>query len=156
MTLVYSLPCPTYFVHLLNARIYNHMQFRTALTHSQPNSETSSGPNFSAAPTITSSEVEFRTQVDRDSEINRELRRLNRALRALSACNQALSQGGSEQELLDQICDIIVRVGGYRMAGISYAEHDAEKSVRPMAHAGRDSGYLETIAIKWSDTAAGR
>ena len=90
------------------------------------------------------------------SSINKELRRLNRALRALSACNQALAQAGSEQELLDQICDIIVRVGGYRMAGISYAEHDAEKSVRPMAHAGRDSGYLEAIAIKWSDTAAGR
>ncbi|HYM79186.1 MAG TPA: PAS domain S-box protein [Candidatus Dormibacteraeota bacterium] len=95
-------------------------------------------------------------EVDRDSEINRELRRLNRALRALSACNQALAQAGSEQELLDQICDIIVRVGGYRMAGIAYAEQDDEKTVRPVAHAGHDSGYLEQIQLKWSDTPAGR
>ena len=156
MTLVYSLPCPTYFVHLLNARIYNHMQFRTALTHSQPNSETSSGPDFSAAPTITSSEVEFRTQVDRDTEINRELRRLNRALRALSACNQALSQGGSEQELLDQICDIIVRLGAYRFAWIGYALHDAAKSVRPMAHAGHEAGYLNQIVATWSEEPSGQ
>jgi two-component system, cell cycle sensor histidine kinase and response regulator CckA len=88
--------------------------------------------------------------------VNKELRRLNRALHALSACNQALAQAGSEQELLQQICDIIVRVGGYRMAGIAYAEQDAEKTVRPMAHAGHGSGYLDEIRLKWSDTAAGR
>src|SRR5437899_10234775 len=90
------------------------------------------------------------------SSINKELRRLNRALRALSACNQALAQAGSEQELLDQICDIIVRVGGYRMAGISYAQQDEQKTVRRMDHAGYDSGYLETIGLRWSDTPSGR
>ena len=91
-----------------------------------------------------------------ESAVNRELRRLNRSLHALSGCNQALAQASSEQELLHQICDIIVRVGGYRMAGIAYAEQDEEKTVRPMAHAGHGSGYLETIHVKWSDTPAGR
>jgi len=93
---------------------------------------------------------------DRDSEVNKELRRLNRALRALSGCNQALAQATSEQELLNQICEIIVQVGGYRMVGIAYAQQDEQKTVRPMAHAGYDSGYLETIGIRWSDTPAGR
>jgi two-component system cell cycle sensor histidine kinase/response regulator CckA len=93
---------------------------------------------------------------DRDSEVNKELRRLNRALRALSACNQALAQATSEQELLNQISEIIVQVGGYRMAGIAYAQQDDQKTVRPMAHAGYDSGYLETIELRWSDTPAGR
>jgi two-component system cell cycle sensor histidine kinase/response regulator CckA len=91
-----------------------------------------------------------------ESAVNRELRRLNRSLHALSACNQALAQAGSEPELLHQICDIIVRVGGYRMAGIAYAEQDEEKTVRPMAHAGQGSGYLEQIQVRWSDTPAGR
>jgi two-component system cell cycle sensor histidine kinase/response regulator CckA len=91
-----------------------------------------------------------------EGSVNKELHRLNRSLRALSACNQALAQAGSEQELLEQICDIIVRVGGYRMAFIAYAEQDEEKTVRPMAHAGYGSGYLETIALEWSDTPAGR
>ncbi|HKV81460.1 MAG TPA: PAS domain S-box protein [Candidatus Sulfotelmatobacter sp.] len=93
---------------------------------------------------------------DRDSEVNKELRRLNRALRSLSACNQALAQATSEQELLNQICGIIVQVGGYRMAGIAYAQQDQQKTVCPMAHAGYDSGYLETIELRWSDTPAGR
>ena len=90
------------------------------------------------------------------TEIDKELRRLNRALRALSACSQALAKAASEQELLQEICEIIVRVGGYRMAGIGYAEQDEEKTVRPVAHAGHDSGYLEKIALNWSDTPSGR
>jgi two-component system cell cycle sensor histidine kinase/response regulator CckA len=101
---------------------------------------------------VTSSTAES----DRDTEINKELRRLNRALRALSACNKALAQAESEQALLNEICDIIVQVGGYRMAGIAYAEHDEAKTVRPVAHSGYDSGYLERIELKWSDTPAGR
>ena len=91
-----------------------------------------------------------------EGRIEEELCRLKRALRALSACNQAMAQARSEQELLDQICDIIVRIGGYRMAGILYAETDEEKTVRPMTHAGYDNGYFETVQIKWSDTQAGR
>jgi two-component system cell cycle sensor histidine kinase/response regulator CckA len=94
--------------------------------------------------------------VPKESGVNAELRRLNRALHALSACNQALAQAGSEQQLLEEICDIIVRVGGYRMAGIAYAEQDEEKTVRSMAHAGHGSGYFEQIQLRWSDTPAGR
>ncbi|PYX51451.1 MAG: hypothetical protein DMG79_02965 [Acidobacteria bacterium] len=91
-----------------------------------------------------------------DSGIKKELRRLNRALHALSGCSRALAQAGSEQELLQQICDVIVEMGGYRMAGIAYADQDEEKRVRPVAHAGHESEYLEAIQLKWSDTPAGR
>lgn len=90
-----------------------------------------------------------------ENAINKELRRLNRALRALSACNQALAQAGSEQELLDQICDLIVRLGEYRMAWIGYALPDENKTVRPMALAGDDKGYLRDADVRWSQTPHG-
>jgi PAS domain S-box-containing protein len=93
---------------------------------------------------------------DRDSEINRELRRLNRALRALSASNKALARAGSERVLLQEICDIIVRVGAYRFSWIGYAQPDPERFVRPMAHGGYEDGYLSHVEIRWSDTPAGR
>ena len=95
-------------------------------------------------------------QAERETEVNRELQRLNRALRALSGCNQALAQAGSEQELLDQICDVIVRLGEYRLAWIGYALPDEGKTVRPMAFAGDDAGYLKTAVVTWSDTPTGR
>ena len=103
-----------------------------------------------------SSTAEFDGPRDRDAEINRELRRLNRALRALSACNQALSQAANEQQLLQQICDVIVRLGAYRFAWIGYALPDEAKNVRPMGYAGHEDGYLTEIVTTWSEESSGK
>jgi two-component system cell cycle sensor histidine kinase/response regulator CckA len=99
---------------------------------------------------------ESSAHLDRETEIDKELRRLNRALRALSACNQSLARAANEKELLSQICDIIVRMGAYRFAWIGYAQADAAKTVRPMAYAGHEAGYLDKIQVTWSDVATGR
>ncbi|HEY6373446.1 MAG TPA: PAS domain S-box protein [Candidatus Sulfotelmatobacter sp.] len=109
--------------------------------------------SFSAA---SATSLEISADTARESAINKELRRLNRALHALSACNQALAQAGSELELLEEICELIVRLGGYRMVFIAFAEQGEEKRVRPVAKAGHDRGYLDAIELKWSDTPAGR
>ncbi len=123
---------------------------------SSPSSSSLSSPTESSFPTTSGFSTSIPSDSAREGAVNKELRRLNRALHALSSCNQALAQAASEKELLHQICDIIVNLGGYRMAGIAYAEQDEEKTVRPMAHAGHGSGYLEQIALRWSDTPAGR
>jgi PAS domain S-box-containing protein len=120
--------------------------------------EPSGSPPYATKPleTTPNSAAPAPTEPDRDSEVNKELRRLNRALRALSACNKALAQAGSEQALLREICDIIVRVGGYRFSWIGYADPGVEKVVRPMAFGGHEDGYLSNVEVKWSDTPTGR
>jgi two-component system, cell cycle sensor histidine kinase and response regulator CckA len=90
-----------------------------------------------------------------EAAVEKELRRVNRALQALSACNQALSQAASEQELLQQICDLIVQLGAYRMVWIGYALSDEAKTVRPMAYAGHEEGYLQGIVVTWAENTAG-
>ncbi len=85
-----------------------------------------------------------------------ELRRTNRALRTISECNQIIVRAAEESQLLEEICGVLVRDGGYRMAWVGYGEHDEGKSVRPMAHAGFDEGYLQTASITWADTERGR
>jgi PAS domain S-box-containing protein/putative nucleotidyltransferase with HDIG domain len=85
-----------------------------------------------------------------------ELHRLARILRATTLCNQALIHSTDEMELVQKICNIVVDIGGYRMAWIGYAEHDKEKRVRPIAQSGFEEGYLETVTISWDDTAFGR
>ena len=64
----------------------------------------------------------------------------------------------NETELLNEVCRIIVEVGGYRMAWVGYAETDANKSVRPVAQTGFDEGYVEQLNLTWADKsgAAGR
>jgi PAS domain S-box-containing protein len=83
------------------------------------------------------------------------LRRLNRTLRMLSQCNETVVRATDEEELLKAICRLAVEAGGYRMAWVGFAENDAGRSVRPVARAGYESGYLETVKVTWGDTERG-
>jgi PAS domain S-box-containing protein len=85
-----------------------------------------------------------------------ELLRVNRTLRMLSNCNQALVRSPSEQQLLDAVCRIAVEHGGYRMAWVGFAGNDTAKSVRPVAQAGFEEGYLASLHITWADAERGR
>jgi PAS domain S-box-containing protein len=85
-----------------------------------------------------------------------ELRRLNRTLKMLSECNQALVRAESEEQLLPDICRIIVEDGGYRLAWVGYAEQDEARTVRPVAQMGYDEGYVSRTDITWADTERGR
>jgi PAS domain S-box-containing protein len=86
----------------------------------------------------------------------KELRKVNRALKALSECNQSLIRAAGEPELLRDICRIIVKTAGYRLAWVGYAEHDEKKTVRPVTHQGYEEGYLEALDITWADGERGR
>ncbi|MEW6332250.1 MAG: PAS domain S-box protein [Pseudomonadota bacterium] len=84
------------------------------------------------------------------------LRKLNRALKTLSACNESLVHAMHEQELLAAICQVIVHTGGYRFAWVGYAENDERKTVRPMAFAGEEAGFLDALRFSWADDEDGR
>ena len=88
--------------------------------------------------------------------MNDALRRTTRAWRTLSECNQAIARTRSEQELVQEICRILVEAGGYRFAWVGLAQQDEDKSVRPVAQYGFEQGYLESLKLTWSDTERGR
>ncbi len=85
-----------------------------------------------------------------------ELRRANRALRTLSACNRVLVRAGDEGEILREICRVVVEEGGYRFAWVGFVEHDEGKTVRPVAYAGPGKGYFANLKVTWADTPLGR
>jgi two-component system cell cycle sensor histidine kinase/response regulator CckA len=89
-------------------------------------------------------------------KVEDDLQKLNRALLAISNCNQVLLHAQNEADLLREICRIVVDIGGYRMAWVGYAEQDNEKTVRPVAQSGFEEGYLETLKISWADIERGR
>ncbi len=85
-----------------------------------------------------------------------EVGQLNCTLKALSNSNQAMLHAGSETELLTETCRIIVQDCGFAMVWIGYAEDDRQKSVRPVASAGFEQGYLEQLNITWANTKRGQ
>lgn len=93
------------------------------------------------------------------TEINkaeRELRAVNRALKTRSSCNLALIHAVSESALMEEMCHVLVDVGGYRFAWVGFAQNDEEKTVQPMARYGYEEGYLDGIQSSWADTERGR
>ncbi|TDU73037.1 PAS domain S-box-containing protein [Prosthecobacter fusiformis] len=82
------------------------------------------------------------------------LARTNRALKLMSACNESLVHATDEQHLLAEVCRLAVDIGGYRLAWVGYALHDEAHSIRPMANAGHEAGYLSEISLSWSEFAA--
>jgi PAS domain S-box-containing protein len=84
------------------------------------------------------------------------LQKANGTLRAIRDCHEAMIRAGSEQELLNEVCRIIVQRGGERMAWVGFAESNSHKSVRPMAAAGVSSEHLKNARLTWANGPRGR
>jgi PAS domain S-box-containing protein len=88
------------------------------------------------------------------------LQRTSRALKALSACNQALVYATHETAFLTDVCEVIVREGGYPLVWVGYAQPDQMKSVVPIAsagvEAGVEAGHPEWIDLTWGDGERGQ
>lgn len=72
-----------------------------------------------------------------------------RALRVLSAGNRVLVRATEELQLLNDMCRVIVDVGGYAAAVLSYLDHDEGKSLPTMACAGIEMSVVEAWCGNW-------
>ena len=88
--------------------------------------------------------------------VEEQLRAANRTLRTINRCNEALVRATEEIELVQAICRILVEDGGMRMAWVGYREENAARTIRQIAHAGFDDGYLDRIDVSWADAPTGR
>lgn len=80
-----------------------------------------------------------------------ELRRVNRALRTISHCNQALVHATDEDSLLNEICRVIVEDGGFRFAWVGYAQGGRIRMDSVAAKRGDDQGYLVALRAAIAD-----
>ena len=81
------------------------------------------------------------------------LRKANRTLAALSRVNEILVRATNESDLLISVCEAIVETSGYVMAWVGFVDEDDKRTIRPVAHAGRESGILDMVEASWRDDA---
>ena len=91
------------------------------------------------------------TDITERKQAEATIQHANRALATLSAVNRTLVRAANEDELLQAICQAIVEQRGYRLAWVGYKQHDESKSLKIMARAGHDEGYLDTAQISWAE-----
>ena len=94
--------------------------------------------------------------ITRRKKLEEELRKANRSLKMLSACNHVMIHAENEASLLNSVCRIIVEEGGYKLAWVAFREKDKKKTVRPVGQAGYEDGYLESLEITWANRERGR
>lgn len=91
--------------------------------------------------------------ITKRKEIEKSLLQSNRALKTISAGNQALVHSKSEEELLGKVTDIIVRIGGYNLAVVNYVQDNLNKTIIPMAWSGLKKEHHWQVEFSWSETA---
>ncbi|HZX09431.1 MAG TPA: GAF domain-containing protein, partial [Acidobacteriota bacterium] len=95
-------------------------------------------------------------ELDRDkirieqSQTKLELKRAKRALKTLSSCHKAMVRSVNKEDLLRDICQIIVEEGDYSMAWVGLAVDD-KKNIKLLAKSGNTDGYFENMNMNWSD-----
>ncbi|MBJ6723382.1 PAS domain S-box protein [Geomesophilobacter sediminis] len=72
-------------------------------------------------------------------------RRLNRELRAVSACRQTLARAVDETALLQEICRIVCEQAGYLTAWVGYRQPGEPLHVVPEAWFGATRGFLDRL-----------
>lgn len=82
--------------------------------------------------------------------------RIDRALKAITTINLAMINSDRETELLRSVCEMIVELGGYKLAWVGCLRSDQQQKIQPIAHAGVDGGYLAKLNIKLTDPARGK
>ena len=87
---------------------------------------------------------------------NKRLQRTERALMTLSWSNQTLLEATDAGQLLRDVCTAAVEVGGYLMCWVGAVENDEARTVRPVARAGRDDGFLDEVEVTWGPGASGQ
>jgi diguanylate cyclase (GGDEF)-like protein/PAS domain S-box-containing protein len=83
------------------------------------------------------------------------MQRNNLFLKAIATVNETMLADLPEQEQMSRICEALVSGGLFRMAWVGLVNEDGA-TVRPVAHAGFDQGYLEQADIHCDDTPQGQ
>jgi len=90
------------------------------------------------------------------TRINLKLEEANRALHMLNQCNATIIHATVEEQVLADICHVLVGSGGYQLAWFGYAEPDEARSVRPIAWVDVRSESIEPKHAPWDDPERGQ
>jgi PAS domain S-box-containing protein len=84
------------------------------------------------------------------------LARANRALRVLSACNLALVQASTEDELLHGVVDAIANMDGYNLAVVDFIGDGPGNELTPIVWSGMGKAAYWAQGMSWGDTKYGK
>lgn len=108
--------------------------------------EVSAGPiTFNGRP----ARLALITDVTQRLKAERELARVSRAQRMLSACNEQMIRASDEGALLREVCRIAVEIGGYQLAWVTFVQTGPQKLLRLVARFGEGGDFLDHAVVSY-------
>lgn len=112
---------------------------------------------FVVAPVVEAAYADFYgTDITDRKRAEHALQQRNRMLQTLSAGNEMVVRARNEDELLAEICRIVVDIGGYAAVWVGYAEHDPDCTIRVAASSPKEKRPSDSAVLTWADNAAGQ
>ncbi|HZM44564.1 MAG TPA: GAF domain-containing protein [Burkholderiales bacterium] len=98
-----------------------------------------------------------RQRLEREKrQVEEHLHMVTRARTVMAECNRILIRATDENQLLRDMCRIVVESGGYRTAWVGLVHHDEAKTIEPVASAGEYVDHLAAAKISWGTDVAGQ
>jgi PAS domain S-box-containing protein len=98
--------------------------------------------------------VEINRDVTQQKRAEKEIEHLNSVLKAINEISSAITREKDVNALFKKVCDTLYRVRGYKMVWVGLVKEDT-KEVVPVAKAGIEEGYLESVRITYDDSEMG-
>jgi len=95
------------------------------------------------------------TDITERKHAEENLDKANRLYATLSQINQAIVRAQDKQKLFQEICNIAVKFGKFRLAWIGFIDEE-KQLVKPAAFSGEGSDYLQQIKISLADKLTAR
>ncbi len=87
--------------------------------------------------------------------VEKKLNKANKLYATLSQVNQTIVRTSDKQKLFQEICDIAIEFGRFKLAWVGLLDED-KQSVKPVAYSGDGSDYLKHIKISLADELTAR
>ena len=84
------------------------------------------------------------------------LKRLSDIRDVLLQCHATMHAATSEDTLFAETAKLLYKARGYALVWIGIPQDDADKTVKPAAIAGDETGYVEGLVIHWADDELGQ
>jgi len=94
----------------------------------------------------------IQTSIIEQKKAEENLRKTNRELQTISSCNRTLIRATEEQSILNELCDIICDIAGYRMTWVGLLELNKNNPVDIVACRGIDNKYVFKKNMTWNCT----
>src|SRR5215510_4202644 len=88
------------------------------------------------------------TRMEREPHADKQaLIRLTQTFRTLFKFGRAVVEAPDERQLLQSVCEIFVKDGGFRIAWIGYAKPDPQETIQIVAQAGHEGRILQNVNL---------